>query len=140
MANAWYPKHKEALLQATANSAMNGSGTTGVYAALYDVGAGGAYDSADEFYSSVVAGEVGTPVEIGATKSYTNGVFDGADVTFSAVTGAQCEALIIFVKNAGANTTWRVVAYLDTNVTGLPVTPNGGDITVSWNASGIIGL
>jgi hypothetical protein len=140
MANAWYPKHKEALLQATANSAMNGSGTTGVYAALYDVGAGGAYDSADEFYSSVVAGEVGTPVEIGATKSYTNGVFDGADVTFSAVTGAQCEALIIFVKNAGANTTWRVVAYLDTNVTGLPVTPNGGDITVTWNASGIIGL
>lgn len=140
MANAWYPKHKEALLQHTANSAMNGSGTTGVYAALYDVGAGGAYDSADEFYSAVVAGEVGTPVEIGATKSYTNGVFDGADVTFTAVSGAQCEALVLFVKNAGANTTWRVVAYLDTNVTGLPVTPNGGDITVTWNASGIIGL
>lgn len=140
MANAWYPKHKEALLQATANSAMNGSGTTGVYAALYDVGAGGAYDSADEFFSSVVAGQVGTEMEIGATKSYTNGVFDGADVTFSAVSGAQCEALIIFVKNAGANTTWRLVAYLDTNVTGLPVTPNGGDIAVSWDASGIIGL
>ena len=140
MANAWYPKHKEALLQATANSPLNGSGTTGVYACLYDVGAGGAYDSADEFFSAVVAGQVGTEVEIGATKSYTNGVFDGADITFTAVTGAQCEALIIFVKNAGANTTWRLVAYLDTNVTGLPVTPNGGDINVTWNASGIIGL
>jgi hypothetical protein len=140
MANAWYPKHKEALLQATANSAMNGSGTTGVYAALYDVGAGGAYDSADEFFSSVVAGQVGTEMEIGATKSYTNGVFDGADVTFTSVSGATCEALIIFVKNAGANTTWRLVAYLDTNVTGLPVTPNGGNIAVAWNGSGIIGL
>ena len=27
--------------------------------------------------------------------------------------------------------------YLDTSVTGLPVTPNGGNITVTWNASGI---
>lgn len=140
MANAIYPKWKEAIAQASANSALNGSGTTGVYAALYDVGAGGAYNSAHEFYSSISAGVVGTPVEIGATKSYTNGVFDGADVTFTAVSGASCEALILYVKNAGANTTWRLVAYLDTNVTGLPVTPNGGDIAVTWNASGIFGL
>lgn len=140
MANALYPKWKEALMQATANSALNGSGTTGVYACLYDTGAGGAYNSAHEFFSSVAAGQVGTEVEIGATKSYTNGVFDGADVTFTSVSGAQCEAIIIFVKNAGANTTWRLVAYLDTNVTNLPVTPNGGNISVSWNASGIFGL
>lgn len=140
MANAWYPKHKEAALQATANSALNGSGATGVYAMLYDVGAGGAYDSADEFYDAISAGLVGTAMEIGATKSYTNGVFDGADITFTSVSGASCEALIIFIKNAGATSTHRLVAYLDTNVTGLPVTPNGGNITVTWNASGIIGL
>jgi hypothetical protein len=140
MANALYPKWKEALLQATANSALNGSGTTGVYAMLYDVGAGGAYNSAHEFVSSVSAGRVGTDQEIGATKSYTNGVFDGADVTFPSVTGASCEALILYVKNAGAESTWRLVAYLDTNITNLPVTPNGGNISVSWNASGIFGL
>jgi hypothetical protein len=79
-------------------------------------------------------------VEIGATKSYTGGVFDGANVTFSAVTGDPCEALVIYRKTAGANTEWRLVAYLDTGVTGLPVTPNGGDITVTWNASGIFAL
>lgn len=39
MANALYPKWKEAIIQATANSALNGSGTTGVYAALIDTGA-----------------------------------------------------------------------------------------------------
>jgi hypothetical protein len=33
-----------------------------------------------------------------------------------------------------------LVAYLDTGVTGLPVTPNGGDITISWHASGIFQL
>ena len=34
------------------------------------------------------------PVEIGATKSYTGGVFDGGDVTFTAVSGAQHPAAI----------------------------------------------
>lgn len=140
MANAVYPKWKEALIQNSADSDLDGSGTTGVYAVLYDVGAGGAYNSAHEFYSSISAGVVGTEQEIGATKSYTNGVFDGADVTFTSVTGATCEAVILFRKNAGANTTWRLIAYLDTNITNLPVTPNGGNITVTWNASGIFGL
>lgn len=135
MANAIYPKWKEALIQASANSALTGT----VKAALYDVGAGGAYSAAHDFYDDVSAGVVGTPVEIGATKSYTNGVFDGADVTFSSVEGAECEALIIYI-DTGTPGTSRLVAYLDTNVTGLPVTPNGGDITVTWDASGIIAL
>lgn len=140
MANAIYPKWKAALLQNLADSDLDGSGTTGVYAALYDVGAGGAYDAADEFYSDLSAGIVGTPVEIGATKSYTSGVFDGADVTWTSVTGATCEAVVIYRQNAGANTTWRLVAYLDTNITNLPVTPNGGNISIAWNASGIFAL
>lgn len=138
MANALYPLWKQALLQATANSALNGSGTTGVYAALIDTGTY-TYSAAHEFYSSL-SGIVGTPVEVGATKTYTNGVFDGADVTWTAVSGATAEAIVLYVQNAGANTTWRLVAFLDTNITNLPVTPNGGNITVAWNASGIFGL
>jgi len=47
---------------------------------------------------------------------------------------------VFYRKNAGANTTWRLVAYVDTGGTGLPVTPNGGNINLNWNASGIIGL
>jgi len=140
MANALYPKWKAALLQNSADSDLDGSGTTGVYAALYDVGTGGAYDAADEFYTDLSAGIVGTPVEIGATKTYALGVFDGGDVTFTAVTGAQCEALVLYRRNAAANTTWRLIAYIDTGVTGLPVTPNSGDIVVTWNASGIFAL
>jgi hypothetical protein len=138
MANALYPKWKEAIIQATANSALNGSGTTGVYCALVDTGTY-TYSASHEFYSSL-SGVVGTDQEIGATKTYTSGVFDGADVSFPSVSGATCEALVIYVKNAGANTTWRLVAYLDTSVTNLPVTPNGGNINVTWNASGVFGL
>jgi hypothetical protein len=138
MANKIYPKWKEAIQQATSGSALNGSGTTGLYAALVDTGTY-TYSDSHEFYSSISSAVVGTPMEIGS-KTFTNGVLDGADVTFSAVTGNSVEAIVLFVKNAGANTTWRLVEYVDTSVTGLPVTPNGGDIGITWNASGIHAL
>lgn len=138
MANAIYPLWKEAIIQALASSALNGTGVTGVFVALVDTGTY-TYSAAHQFYSSLT-GIVGTDQEVGATKTYTNGVLDGADLTFTAVSGASVEALVLYVKNAGANTTWRLLAYIDTGVTGLPVTPNGGNITVTWNASGILGL
>lgn len=137
MANAIYPKYKEALLNASANSAITGSGTTGLYVALVDTGTY-TYSASHEFYSSL-SGVVGTDQEI-TTPTLTNGVVDGGDVTLSAVSGNSGEALVIYRKNAGANTTWRLVAYLDTGQTGLPVTPNGGNITITWNASGIFAL
>lgn len=132
MANALYPKWKEAIAQATANSSLTGT----VKVALVDTGTY-TYSAAHEFYSSV-SGVVGTPQTIG-TKTYTNGVFDGADVTFTAVSGATCEALVIYI-DTGSSATSRLVAYIDTGVTNLPVTPNGGDITITWNASGIFAL
>jgi hypothetical protein len=138
MANALYPKWKEARLQGTANAALDGSGTTGVYATLVDTGTY-TYSASHEFFSSVVAGQVGTEVELG-TKTFTNGAFDAANSTIPSVTGATSEAVVLFVKNAGANTTWRLVAYLDTGVTGLPVTPNGNNITLTWSAGGIFQL
>lgn len=136
MANAVYPKYKQSLITGAADADLDGSGTTGVFVALVDTGTY-TYNAAHEFYSDL-SGIVGTDQEIGATKSYTNGLFDGADCTFTAVTGNTVEALVLYRKNAGANTTWRLIAYIDTGVTGLPVTPNGGDITITWNASGII--
>lgn len=68
-------------------------------------------------------------------------MFDGADITWPSVAGTVTyEAIVLYVKNAGANTTWRLVAFIDTGVTGLPVTSNGGNISVTWNGSGIFGL
>jgi hypothetical protein len=66
--------------------------------------------------------------------------FDANDVTFTAVSGAAVAAFVIYRQNAGANTTWHLVMYYDTAGGGLPVTPNGGDITITWNASGIFAL
>jgi activator of HSP90 ATPase len=138
MANALYPKWKETISQADSNSALNSAeGTTGVYVALVDTGTY-TYSAAHQFYSDL-SGVVGTDQEI-TTKTQTNGVFDGDDVTFTSVSGNTVEALVIYRKNGGANTTWPLVAYIDSSVTGLPVTPNGGNIDIQWNVSGIFAL
>lgn len=134
MANALYPKWKEQLLQFTANNNLS-SGTVKV--ALIDTGTY-TYNSADQFWSSASAASVGTPQTIGS-KTFTNGVFDGGDVTFTAVSGNTIEALILYIDTGNAATS-PLVAFIDTGVTGLPVTPNGGDITVTWNATGIFAL
>jgi hypothetical protein len=132
MANAIYPKYKEAIVQSAANSSLTGT----VKVALVDTGTY-TYSAAHEFLSSLT-GRVGTDQTIGS-KTYTNGVFDGADVTWTAVSGASVEALVIYIDTGVAGTS-RLVAYIDTGVTGLPVTPNGGDISATWNASGIFAL
>lgn len=139
MANALYDKWKEQLLQFTANNNLS-AGT--VKCALVDT-AVYTYNSADQFYDAgtgtdVQSATVGTPQTIGS-KTFALGVFDGADLTFTTVSGATVEALVIYI-DTGTPTTSPLVAYLDTGVTGLPVTPNGGNITVTWNASGIFKL
>lgn len=130
MASAIYPKAKEALLQGSINMS---SGT--VKAALVDTGTY-TYSAAHDFFNDVT-GVVGTPQTIG-TKTFTNGLFDGADVTFSAVSGSSAEAIIIYI-DSGVSSTSPLIAYIDSG-TGLPVTPNGGDITTTWNGSGIFQL
>lgn len=139
MANAVYPLYKNALLTGAANADLDNDTTDdGPYCALVDTDTY-TYAASDEFYSDL-SGIVGTPVRIETPTvgSVSAATFDGDDITFSSVSGATVEALVIYRHNAGANTTWRLVFYEDTGVTGLPLTPNGGDVTVTWNASGIL--
>lgn len=130
-ANAIYPKYKQAILSGQSNTDLL-TGTVKV--ALVDIGVY-TYSATHEFYSSLT-GVIGTPQVIGATKTVTDGTFDGADVTFTGVSGASVEALVIYIDTGTAGTS-RLVAYIEQGVTGLPVTPNGGNIGVTWNASGI---
>jgi hypothetical protein len=133
MANAIYPIYKQALLDGLTDIDVN-DGTVKV--ALIDTGTY-TYSAAHDFYNDL-SGVVGTPGTI-ANTTVTNGLFDGDNVTFSAVTGNSVEALVIYIDTGNVATS-RLVAYIDTGVTGLPVTPNGGDITITWNASGIFQL
>lgn len=133
MPNAIYPKYKEALLNGSANTNMS-AGTVRI--ALVDTGTY-TYSAAHEFLTSLT-GRVGTDQTLG-TKTFTNGTFDAANSTFPAVSGATVEALVIYIDTGTAGTS-RLVAFIDSGVTGLPVTPNGGDITVTYDAAGIFTL
>jgi hypothetical protein len=66
-----------------------------------------------------------------ASKTASAGVADAADTVFSAVTGDQSE-LVILYKDTGTEATSTLIAAIDT-ATGLPVTPSGGNITVTWD-------
>lgn len=77
------------------------------------------------------ASRVATSSALGS-KTTTDGVADAADVTFSAVTGDQAESIDGF-KDTGTESTSRLIFNIDT-ATGLPVMPNGGDITVTWSS------
>ncbi len=77
----------------------------------------------------------------GALASKTTGVvsvgtFDAADVTFSAVSGDSADYLVLYKFDATPANAPLIVTW-DSATTGLPVTPNGGDITVTWNVAGI---
>lgn len=63
-------------------------------------------------------------------KTTSNGVADAADILFSGLTGAICQAAIIY-QHTGTSSTSRLIAYIDA-ANGLPVTPNGSDITITW--------
>lgn len=129
MANAIYPKYKEAILSGGANVDMS-AGT--VKAALVDTGVY-TYSAAHQFLSDLT-GVVGTAVTLG-TKTFTNGAFDSADPTWTSVSGNSAEAIVLYIDTGTAGTS-RLIMFMDTGQTGLPVTPNGGNITYTVAASG----
>lgn len=92
--------------------------------------------STHDFRDDVTGGGGGTIVATSgnlAGKTVTNGVADANDVTFTAVAaGAACNHIVGY-KDTGAAATDRLIFCIDT-ATGLPVTPNGGDITVQWDS------
>lgn len=101
-----------------------------IKAALVDTGTY-TFSQSHQYYSSVSSAVVGTPATL-ASKTSTSGVADAADVTYSAVSGSTVEALVLY-KDTGNAATSPLIAYIDT-ATGLPVTPNGGDISIAWDS------
>lgn len=131
-ANALYDIGRQGFLDATIDW-----DTAVIKMVLVDSGTYTVNLSTHQFMSSV-SGIVATSAAL-ASKTTTAGVADAADVTYTAVTGASAEALLIYQSSAVtggsdvASSAQRVIAYIDT-ATGLPVTPNGGDITVTFDS------
>lgn len=126
MANALYDKGRQRFLEGSLNWL-----TDTIKCLLVDTGTYTPNLTSHEFLSDVSSGSrITTPVTL-TSKASTGGAADAADVTFSSVSGASIEAILIY-KDTGVEATSPLIAYIDT-ATGLPITPNGGDIIVTWD-------
>jgi len=85
----------------------------------------------DNLDDIAAAGRVGTSGNF-AAKTVTDGVADADDVTVTSVSGDQFESIVIY-RDSGAEATSTLIAKIDT-ATGLPYTPSGGNITVTWDS------
>lgn len=91
----------------------------------------------DEFLSAILVGErVATSGNM-TGKTFVGGLYKADGVTFSAVlAGAACN-YFIFYYDTGVAATSPLICGLDTGITGMPVTPDGSNIVVTWAAGGI---
>lgn len=94
--------------------------------------------STDEFYSVAVSGGniVAAGVALG-TKTNVLGLLSAANTTWTSVTGSQVTQLVIYVGGTPGSGDYLLLN-LNTG-TNLPVTPNGGNITSSWDPVNGIG-
>ena len=65
------------------------------------------------------------------------GVFNADDVTFDTIAGPDAADYLVLFKFDATPANAPLIVTWDSVTTGLPVTPNGGNIIVTWNASGI---
>lgn len=66
--------------------------------------------------------------------------FDAADIVFSAVVAQNAIVAYVIYKDVdGTDANAIPIMFVD-SATGLPLTPNGSDITITWNAQGILQL
>ena len=127
MANLLYDAGREAFLDGNLDWAADTIKVTLLDTSNYT------YSSAHDFFNDITAG--GQVATSGAFvgKTSTDGTADASDVTLSAVSGNVSENLIIWEDDASASDSDRLIARIDT-ATGLAVTPNGGDITITWDS------
>lgn len=126
MANTLYDPARKRFLEGQVNWM-----TDTIKVLLVDTGAYTPQTATHEYLSDISSSaRIAGPVTL-TSKSTAGGAADAADVTFTSVSGASIEAIIIY-KDTSTESTSPLIAYIDT-ATGLPITPNGGDIIITWD-------
>lgn len=126
MANTLFEKARQRFLEAQINW-MNDT----IKCILVDTGAYTPQTAIHEHLADIpLVARIAGPVTLTA-KATTGGAADAADCTFTSVSGPSIEAIVIY-SDTGTEATSPLLAYIDT-ATGLPITPNGGDIIVTWD-------
>lgn len=113
--------------------------TDNIDASLLDATDSGSITAANVDYDEVDGATVVATEDV-SVASISGGIvtLSGA-VTFSAVTGDAADYLTVW-KNSGSPATSPLAITWDSATTGLPVTPNGGDIIATWGSNQLVTL
>lgn len=135
MADAFYEEYRDAMLGAWTHSYPD-LDTDNIRAGLRDEGTT-ALDLATQVdLADVVAAHVDATGNLTATVGSAGvGAFDHANEDILTVAGATVES-IDYYKYSGADATSPLLANID-GWTGLPLTPNGGTVTLAPAAGGV---
>lgn len=145
MANVLFDGFKARLLGVDARTEtlpdFVGTGVSTLRVTLVDSGVHSMAPQTDTNYAIL---ETSNPTAIvaagdlaGTTCSVATGTatVSASNKTLTAVTGATVEQIVVDAHQGTAAASLLIV-FFDT-ATGLTLTPNGGDVTITWNASGI---
>ena len=141
MASQLYTDYKESCLGGGAHSFadLTQAGADTIKVAVVNGVTDYSFSAAHQDFADIADYLATTPQTLGA-KTVTNGVFDNtADITFTsvAVDGAKVIDVLIHYKDSGTPATSPLICYHDAFT---PVTPNGGNIVIQYNGSGIFEL
>jgi len=150
--NVLYPSGSGHLLKGDFHLCTNTAGLlSSSYASL--ISSSYTYHTAHEFYSGAAAAApplyrdlpgahiVGTAGVLGSV-TCAIGTLDASDVTFSSVAAGSTVNHLVVWQTGTAGVRDFLLAHFDTGSggTGININTNGGDITIQWNASGILAL
>lgn len=141
MANALFTNYKQQLL-GSGNHTLPDWDAHDIRPILVDEGTDTPVPGTDEDLADILAGArinaLTNPGDITVGVSITAGAVDVPDWTHTSISGNSVESIVLYY-HTGTESTSPLIIYYDT-ATGLPVTPNGGDINVAVNGSGLYGF
>jgi hypothetical protein len=131
MANAVFTKFKENLL-----AGLFDLDTNTIKAALID-----GYTPNLSTHATLADAKGAGATQVGTDqtltgKAVTNGAFTASTVTWTSVAGGNTPDYVLVYQDGAGDSTRYLIALIDTT-TGvtLPVTTNGGNITLTWSTS-----
>jgi hypothetical protein len=130
MATFWYNKGREGFTDASISWPTNDIRVALVDKNLYNPAA----TTSDKFLDAIsgISNAIIARMGAGLTgKTNVDGILDATDPTLTAVTGASVGAWVLYAWT-GSDATSRLIAFVD-NSGGLPFTPNGGDVTITFD-------
>lgn len=130
MANSLYDNARAQYLTAGLNWSSDNIKVALIDTSIYTVNLSTHANLSDVSGSAIIA----TSANL-SSKTTTGGAAGAANVTFTAVTyvaGSGQAGGILIYKDSGVSSTSTLIAFINV-ATGLPITPNGGDIIISWD-------